>query len=110
MARAREKLRRGLVRRGIALPAAALAAVLDSRPASASVSSPLCEMTTRAAVRFAADAAAVDTLSASTTALAQEVLRSMLIHKLKLVAVTVVFLGAAATSAGSIYPLAGDEG
>ena len=44
MARAREKLRRGLTRRGIVLPAAALAAVLDSRPASASVSSSLCEI------------------------------------------------------------------
>ncbi len=100
MARAREKLRRGLVRRGIALPAAALAAVLDARPATASVSSPLCELTTRAAVRFAADGAAVDTISALTTSLAQEVLRSMLVHKLKLIAVSVVFLGAAATSAG----------
>ena len=100
MARAREKLRRGLTRRGIVLPAAALAAVLDSRPASASVSSPLYEITTRAALRFAAGPAAVDALSASTTALAQEVLRSMLIHKLKLVALTVLFLGAVATGAG----------
>src|SRR5262249_7185476 len=33
LARAREKLRRGLIRRGAALPVAALAAVLDSRPA-----------------------------------------------------------------------------
>ena len=49
IARARDKLRRGLTRRGVVLPAAALAAVLDSRPASASVSSPLCDITTRAA-------------------------------------------------------------
>ena len=100
MARAREKLRRGLTRRGIVLPVAALATVLDSRPASASVSSPLNEITTRAALRFAAGPAAVEALSASTTALAQEVLRSMLIHKLKLVALTVLFLGAVATGAG----------
>jgi RNA polymerase sigma factor (sigma-70 family) len=40
MARAREKLRRGLTRRGIVLPAAALAAVLDSRPGPHSASRP----------------------------------------------------------------------
>ncbi len=99
MARAREKLRRGLTRRGIVAPAAALAAVLDSQPVKASVSSPLYDLTTRAALRFAAEPA-VDALSASTTALAQEVLRSMLIHKLKLVALTVLFLGVVATGAG----------
>ena len=33
----------------------------------------------------------------------------MLIHKLKLVALTVLFLGAVATGAGS-WPFAGDEG
>ena len=100
MARAREKLRRGLTRRGIVLPAAALATVLGSRPAVASVSSSLYDITTRSALRFAAEPAVVDALSASTTALAQEVLRSMLIHKLKLVAVAVLFLGAVASGAG----------
>ena len=45
-----DKLRRGLTRRGVVLPAAALAAVLERRPASASVSSPLCDITTRAAI------------------------------------------------------------
>ena len=54
LARARDKLRRGLTRRGVVLPAAALAAALDSRSASASVSSPLCDITTRAAIEFAA--------------------------------------------------------
>ncbi len=100
IARAREKLRRALTRRGIMLPGAALAAVLDSRPASASVSSPLCDITTRAAIHFAAGPAAGGALSASTAALAREVLRSMLVHKLKLVASTVLFLGVVATGAG----------
>src|SRR5262245_12405338 len=40
LARAREKLRRGLTRRGVALPSAAVAAVLSPRPAAASLSSP----------------------------------------------------------------------
>jgi RNA polymerase sigma factor (sigma-70 family) len=106
MARAREKLRRALVRRGVVLPAAALAAVLDSRSASATVSSPLCDTTTRAAIRFAAGHAAGEALPASTTALAQEVLKSMLIHKLKLVGLTLLVLGAVATGAGYVSMIA----
>ncbi len=98
LARARDKLRRGLTRRGVVLPAAALAAVLDSRPASASISSPLCDITTRAALKFAAGHAA----SPLATALAQEVLRSMLIHKLKFIALTLMTLGAIATGAGIV--------
>ena len=58
------------------------------------------DATARAATRFAAGPSAVDTLSASTMILTQEVLRSMLIHKLKLAALTLLFLGAVATSAG----------
>jgi protocatechuate 3,4-dioxygenase beta subunit len=94
LARAREKLRRGLTRRGVVLPAAALAAALESKPASASVSSPLCEITTKAAMNFAAGHAA--------TALAREVLRSMLIPKLKLAVLTVLLLGAVAGGAGFV--------
>ena len=78
------------------MPAAALAAVLDCRPASASVSSPLCDITTRAALQFAAGHAAAPLA----TALAQEVLRSMLIHKLRLSAFTLLLLGAIATGRG----------
>ncbi len=109
IARAREKLRRALTRRGIILPGAALAALLDARIASASVSSLACDSTTRAALRFAAGPAAGEVLPASTAALAREVLRSMLIHKLKLVAMTVLFL-AVATGAGFLAPCAGGEG
>ena len=50
LARAREKLRRGLTRRGVALSTTALAAALAPRSASASVSSLLCDTTTRAAI------------------------------------------------------------
>ena len=52
LARARDKLRRGLTRRGVVLPAAALAAALAPRSASASISSPLCDITTRAAIEL----------------------------------------------------------
>ena len=78
LARAREKLRIGLARRGVALPAAALGAVLAPRSASASIPPLLCDSITRAAIQFAAGKAAGEALSASATALAHEVLRSML--------------------------------
>jgi RNA polymerase sigma factor (sigma-70 family) len=100
LARARDKLRRGLTRRGIVLPAAALAAVLDARPVSAALSSPLCDMTARAAVDFAAKHAVAGASSASAMALAHEVLRSMLLQKLKLTVLALLFLGAVAIGAG----------
>jgi len=96
LARARDRLRRGLTRRGVVLPAAALAAVLNPQPASARVSSLLCETTTKAAIRFAAGQAAGE----AANALAQEVLRSMLLHKLKTIVLTLLALTAAATGAG----------
>ncbi len=95
LARARDKLRRGLTRRDVVLPDAVLAAVLDSKPASAAVSSPLCDITTKAAIQFAAGRA----VSPLATALAREVLRSMFVNKLKLAALTVLFLGAVASGA-----------
>jgi RNA polymerase sigma factor (sigma-70 family) len=98
--RARARLRRGLVRRGIGLSGTALAAALAPRSASASISPLLCDTTTRAAIRFAAGQAAGGATSASATALAQEVLRSMLFYKLKLTVLTLLFLGSVATGAG----------
>ena len=100
LARAREKLRRGLTRRGFALSGTALAAVLVPRSAPASVSSLLCETTTRAAIAFAARPAAGGALSASAAAMAQEVLRTMLLHKLRLAAMSLLFLAVVAAGAG----------
>ncbi len=99
LARARDKLRRGLTRRGMVLPAVAIASVLDSRPVSAALSSPLCGATTRAAVDFAAKTAAAGTVSAAAMALAHEVLRSMLLHRLKFTVLTLLFLGTIASGA-----------
>ncbi len=100
LARARDKLRRGLTRRGVVLPAAAMAAVLNPKPASARVSSLLCDTTTKAAIRFAAGQAARGVVSGSAAVLAQEVLRSMLINKLRITVLTLLALTAAATGAG----------
>ncbi len=98
MARAREKLKRALTRRGVVLPAAGIAAALSARYASASVSSYLCEMTARAAIRFVAGQSAAPLASV----LAQEVLRSMLATKLKLTLLSLFLLGSIATGAGYV--------
>jgi RNA polymerase sigma factor (sigma-70 family) len=101
LARAREKLKIGLVKRGVALPAVALGAVLAPRSASASIPPLLCDSTTRAAIQFAAQhTAAGGTISTSAAALAQEVLRTMLLNKVKLIASSLLLMAAVATGAG----------
>jgi RNA polymerase sigma factor (sigma-70 family) len=100
--RAKEKLRRGLLRRGFALPATAMAAMLTPRSVSASISPLLCDSTTRAAIHFATRHAAVGALSAPAAALAQEVLNTMLIHKLKAAALAVLLITCLAGGAGSL--------
>ena len=110
LARARDRLRQGLIRRGVVVPAAVLAAVLDGKTASASISSFLCHVTTRAAIKFAVGPAVRAGLSASATALAQEVLQAMLIHKLRFLGVTLLAITAIAIGAGlSTYSLASED-
>ncbi len=101
LARARDKLRLAPSRRGIVLSTSALAAALAPRSATAFVSSPLCDSTTKAAMNFAAGKAAVGVSSTSAMVLAQEVLKSMVLDKLKFIALNFLFLGAVATGAGS---------
>jgi RNA polymerase sigma factor (sigma-70 family) len=101
LVRAREKLRRGLTRRGIVLSTSALAAALAPRSASASIPPLLCDMTTRAAIRFAARHAAGGALSTPAAALAQQVLRTMLIQKLKAATLSVLLI--ASLTAGVAY-------
>ena len=86
LARARDKLRRRIARRGLVAPAAALAVGLSHRSASAFVSPALCDSTARAAIQFAAGQAA-SSLAAS---LAREVLRAMFANKLRLIATTLL--------------------
>jgi RNA polymerase sigma factor (sigma-70 family) len=96
MARARERLRRALNRRGVVLPAAAMAAAISARSASASVSAHLCETTTRAAIAFAAGQSAAPLA----TAVTKQLLRSTLVQKVRLLALSLFVLGAIATCAG----------
>jgi RNA polymerase sigma factor (sigma-70 family) len=96
LVRARERLRRGLTRRGVVVPAGTLAALLSVQSARASVSSSLCETTTRAAIRFAAGQA----VAPAATALAQEVLKSMFLNIMRLTALSMLALGSAAVCVG----------
>jgi len=99
LARAREKLRRRLTRRGLVLPSVALMAALGPRSAPALVSTRLCASTARAALDFAAEKAVGGVVSNLAAALAQDVLRSMLIHNLKVASLILVLLGAIAAGA-----------
>jgi len=89
LSRARERLRGSLVRRGVALPAALLAAGLTT-PASAALPATLLDATVRASLGFAGRRATEAAMaSAPAITLARGVLYAMTISKLKI-------LGAAA--------------
>jgi RNA polymerase sigma factor (sigma-70 family) len=102
LARACDKLRRGMTRRGITLSVAAIASALTSRSASACVSSPVCEMTARAAIQFTAGRVTEGALSASAIELADEVQRAMLVNKLRVVAFALLLLGPVVAGAGLV--------
>jgi RNA polymerase sigma factor (sigma-70 family) len=96
MARAREKLRRALSRRGVVLLAGAFSSLVSLRSAEASVSSHLCDTTAHAAIQFAAGQYAAPLA----TAVARQLLRSTLFHKAKFLALSFLLLGTLAASAG----------
>jgi RNA polymerase sigma factor (sigma-70 family) len=82
LSRGRTMLGKRLARHG--LPLAALAAALTEAVASAGVPTPLERSTVQAASRFAAGRAAAGLVSARAAALTDGVLKSMLLHKLKI--------------------------
>ena len=100
VARAREALRRRLVRRGMALSAPAVALALSERSASAA----LCAVppvwldgTVKAAMAIAAgQTAAAGAVSASAVVLSERMIRSMTMTKLKLTAAAMLCAGGAA--------------
>ena len=87
LGRTKELLRSRLVRRGFE-PAVALAALLSERASAETVPRALIEWTT-----YSASRAAAGMVSASTAALCREVLRTMLMTKLKLGAVALLAAG-----------------
>jgi RNA polymerase sigma factor (sigma-70 family) len=102
VARARERLRARLTRRGVALSAGALAALV-SRAASAAAPEALVGATVRAAAAFGVGrAAAAGSVSAGALKLTEGVLRTMLVSKLKWVAVLLLALVALGVAGGSL--------
>jgi RNA polymerase sigma factor (sigma-70 family) len=77
LARARERLRGRLTRRGLALSAGALAAALGSQAAGAGVPPVLTRAAVQAAAAFTGDSAAAGALSSSVSALAKGFLQSL---------------------------------
>lgn len=101
LARARDQLRARLVRRGVALSAGALAGALSTPTASAQVTAPLATSTLKAATLYVAGgSAAVGAVSASVAALAQGVIKTMFISKLKTTITSVLALSLFAGIAG----------
>jgi RNA polymerase sigma factor (sigma-70 family) len=98
LARARGKLHARLTRRGLAPLAAVVAATLESRSTSAAhlavVPNTLLNSTVQASSKVAAGRALSDVVSTSIAVLTQNVLRSLLMMKLKTVALVLVALGA----------------
>lgn len=103
LARARNMLAKRLARHGLPVSGAALAAALAQNTASASLPIPVASATIKAAHIFAAgQAAAQSVVSVKALALAEGVLRAMLLSKLKIPAALLVALVVFATGAASL--------
>ena len=111
LSRARDLLRSRLLRRGLSVPAAALA-MATACDASAAVPEALIQSTTRIAPAFAAGGATAGMLPAASAALARGTLRTMTMMKLKVLSAAVLAVGLAAGGAGVIAQVgkAGDDG
>jgi RNA polymerase sigma factor (sigma-70 family) len=100
LSRARDLLRRRLVRRGVEVSAGALAAVLTENAAlRAAPSLALREITIRTSLLLAAGTVG-QTLSAPLAALVEGVVRSMFLSKVKFVAIAVLAVGIAGAGTG----------
>jgi RNA polymerase sigma-70 factor (ECF subfamily) len=101
LARARERLRDRLARRGVALPAALLIALLSQNAAPAAVPAALIDSTPKAALLFAAgQAAAAGTVSAQAAIFAEGVLKSMFVTKVTIAATVLLALSVLGTGTG----------
>jgi RNA polymerase sigma factor (sigma-70 family) len=101
LARARTMLARRLTRHGLALSAAALAALVAQNTAAASVPAPLVASTVKAAALMTAGkTVAAGVISTKVAALADGVLKTMLLAKLKIAAVLFLAVGVAGLGTG----------
>ena len=111
LARARERLRSRLTRRGVTIPAALSTAVKIPGTASAAITPALVETTVLLAMNgMASNGAPTGFVSASVAALTRGVLRSMLMNKLKVAAAAVLAVGLAASGMGVLYHVGATTG
>lgn len=102
LAKGRDLLVRSLARRGVALPAGAIAALLSAE-ASAAVPAALVTSTTVAAASVAAGGALTAAVSPAAASLTKEVVRAMTLKKLGKVALLLFVLAAAGTAGGLVW-------
>jgi RNA polymerase sigma factor (sigma-70 family) len=106
LARGRERLRTRLTRRGVTLSALALGAALSQKMVSAALAPALVKTTAQAALAFAVNKA----VSVPAAALAEGVLRTMGLTKLRIAVAALLVLGAVGAGAGGLayHTLAGE--
>src|SRR5262245_132932 len=102
LSRARERLRGRLLRRGVGIPAAGLAAALSQEAAAAIAPAPLVISTVKAAGLLAAGKATAGIVSAPVAALTEGVIRAMFLTKLKMVTAAVVVIGGVVAGSGGL--------
>jgi uncharacterized protein (TIGR03067 family) len=100
LARARERLRGRLTRRGVALTSGLLAVLAAENAAPAAISAALAESTLRAALLFAGGSGAAGGIAAPLVASAQSMLRDALLAKLKLA--VALFLAVSVAGTGTV--------
>src|SRR5205807_7658108 len=103
--RARELLRGRLMRRGLALSAAALAVLAAERTASAAAPTAIVHATLKAALLFGAGKAVTGAASAQAVAWTQGVLRTMFLSKLKMLAALVLLMAVVGSGTGYLMSL-----
>jgi RNA polymerase sigma factor (sigma-70 family) len=100
LARARQRLRRRLTRRGLAISTAALAVALTPDDVFAAAPAAFRNQTLKAALVFAMDRTAGGLVGHKVTLLARGVLRTMMITKVKLLAAILLSTGLIGTGTG----------
>jgi RNA polymerase sigma factor (sigma-70 family) len=101
LARAREMLRTRLVRRGVSIPAAALATILCADKLSAAVPPALVDAVVNATVLSAAGKTA-GVVSANVLTLSQGVLRTMFLSRLMILTAVFLVVGTVGTTVGAL--------
>jgi RNA polymerase sigma factor (sigma-70 family) len=100
LARSRDKLRRALTRRGVMPSDDELAVLLGFGSAPSHLPTRLCDLTTKGAIRFSGGLALDKAMSPSALAIAQGVLRLMLIDKTRWFLVSLLVFASVATGIG----------